>query len=763
LEKPARSTPRISLSKEQLDIALAAALMQSGALTERDLSAALGTWSIHGSVPLAEHLIKRGLLDEAACRRAEQLAAARLQGMGKADSQADRDGTKSNSPFQTTLENLDQSGKVGRLLGIQAASGAVGQNEYRQTNVRYKLVRKLGQGGIGRVWLAFDENMRRYVAVKEISASKDPATLERFRREAEITGRLEHPGIVPVYELGTDAKTGESFYAMRFLGKRTLHDAILEYHERRGEGTDDPMIIRQLLSAFVSICQALGHAHSRKVIHRDLKPENVAIDNFGQVIVIDWGLAKVIDEIGVGDMQSDTALVSARDRDSTLDGQVLGTPLYMAPEQAAGRVDELDERTDIYGLGAILFAILTGYAPHEQTRSASSASGIRELISAITSEPTPPASSLNPDLDPGLEAICAKAMAKRQYARYETASQLADDIERWMAGEPVSAYKEKPSQRLGRWIAHHRLWSQVIGVSFIVLVVSLVTLAVSARQSHIAQQRAEYDQMLGQVHEIEVQLHNVAEALAKNVRFMSTLPPIQGIMNARGGAEEGEDEDVWRGRLETIYEGLLRANPDYLTISYAGKNADGTDKEIVRVERQIRDATYVRRVPQSRLGTLDDSPLDERLAHLAHGEVLLSYRRPDSGPAATGQIVRLVATVPVYDDNSGALFGRVTIESNLVRQVQAILDGLEQTIAEIYVTDGSGKIRLVADPDHGVSDEIIGTEITAILPQTTEFFASTDRRELLDRDDHFVAQRVQLDPTNPDTVVGLVLRLINEH
>src|SRR5262249_34864491 len=160
-----------------------------------------------------------------------------------------------------TLQRVDESGRVAKLLGI-AAAGAATQTGMRTAVIRLTLIRKLGQGGLGTVWLARDENLQRYVALKEMSrtAEGNDSAVARFHREAEITGRLEHPGIVPVYEFGEDQQTQRVFYTMRFLGKQTLQEAVLEYHERREAGDADPMILRNLLTAFVSICQAIGHA-----------------------------------------------------------------------------------------------------------------------------------------------------------------------------------------------------------------------------------------------------------------------------------------------------------------------------------------------------------------------------------------------------------------------------------------------------------------------------------------------------------------------
>ena len=394
--------PEESLSRQEEDVALAAELLHSGVVNEREISGAVSDWSIHGSVSLAQHLEQRGLLSAEQISLIKQAAVTRVDRARQSIAGGSEMPAAGKSMLLATLERLDGSGRVAKLLGVTVAARG-GDNDARVMQGRYELVRKLGQGGLGRVWLARDVNLNRHVALKEIShvAGNTQAIVERFKHEAEITGRLDHPSIVPIYQLGEDVATGRVFYSMRFLGRTTLQDSISEYHERREEGNEDPMLLRHLLTAFVSVCHAIGHAHSRKVIHRDLKPENVVIDSFGQVIVIDWGLAKIVDEASVESLMDSVSIGSG---DRTSEGQVLGTPLYMAPEQAAGRLDELDNRTDIYGLGAILFAIVTGFAPHEKTQKAAIESGVgaRGMISVIASGATPAAREVNPAADPAL-------------------------------------------------------------------------------------------------------------------------------------------------------------------------------------------------------------------------------------------------------------------------------------------------------------------------------------------------------------------------
>jgi serine/threonine protein kinase len=731
--------PGESLSRQESDVALAAELLQSGIVNEREITAAMADWSIHGSVPLCEHLEQRGLLTPHQLDGVKQNAASRVERARQSVASGSEAPGNSQSLLLATLERLDGSGRVAKWLGVTVVARGAG-DEARVMEGRYELVRKIGQGGLGRVWLARDVNLNRHVALKEISraAGMTEAVVERFKHEAEITGRLDHPSIVPIYLLGKDVESGRAFYAMRFLGRRTLQDSINEYHERRLEGDDDPMLLRHLLTAFVNVCHAIGHAHSRHVIHRDLKPENVVIDSFGQVIVIDWGLAKIVDETSVECLMG---TASATNADRTSEGQVLGTPLYMAPEQAAGRLDEMDQRTDIYGLGAILFAIVTGNAPHERTQKASVDSGVgaRGMISAIASGATPSVRDTNPDADPALEAICAKAMARRRYARYQEATDLAEDVQRWMAGEPVTAYKETAWQRANRWVAQHPRLSQTILASVIVTLVALTTLAMAARQTQLAAHHARYAQMQGDVREVEVQLRGIASQLEKDARFLTSLPPVQGIVNARAGVE-GDDERIWRDRLEMIFAGMLRSNPDYLALAFEAKRGDAAE-DIVRVERNPSDPTLIRTLPESRLGSVENDKLMATVAEGEPGDVIMTLEPRTRHAKESSSHQRLSVATPVFGDVSGECFGMVVIESDLSNQILEAMQGLGYVECEMYVADGNGQLWISETPETGMRIAPPGQTIPN-LPTTVAARLATEGEAFeLHRDGEYVAER----------------------
>ena len=746
--------------KEQQDIAAAVVSLRQGFVSERKLLEAIRSWTIHGSVPLLDHLVEIGLIDDVA----RQELATQVNTVLTELTNNGPLGSTNESLIAGTLEALDPSGRISRLMGIQAAAGAgvSDSSDHRRAMHGYRLIRKIGQGGLGRVWLAFDESLKRYVAIKEISGNDSPAVVERFDREAVITGRLEHPGIVPIHQLGTEDSTGKSFYVMRFLGKTTLHDAIMEYHERRAEGDDDPMIIRRLLDDFVSVCQAIGHAHSRHVIHRDLKPANIAIDSFGQVIVIDWGIARVIGEVNLGEssMELDSDETISQ---STMQGQVLGSPLYMAPEQAAGRIDDLDERTDIYGLGAILFAILTGSAPHEVSAERADVTGMRDMLSAIASHPTPNALEIDSGVDATLAAICSKAMAGKQYARYQSAMELADDVQRWMAGEPVSAQRETFVQRVQRWVRQNQVWSQIIAAGLIVACVAASTLAVAFRQNHIANQQRQFDELSVYSNEVEVQLQSTAIELMRNTRFMSTLPPIQAIVNARKDVkgtdqDTGEDKEVWEQRLATIYIGLLRANPNYHCVYYAAIESDQATP-VVRAQRHAGEVGFVRRLPDSQLESLDDQDFLAEIGQLSPADVLLTTRYRNKQTGTKRQEVSLLATTPVFDDTTGKLFGFVTLEMDLLDRVVHALEQLEQSTAKITVTDSAGRAWVSDDPIAGIDTmpEKMGTTIER--SGISELFSDGAGHRILEQNEGWIANRITLDPSNPQTTVGLILEL----
>ena len=345
-----------------------------------------------------------------------------------------------------------------------------------ESRSRYTLTRVHGKGGLGQVWLAIDGHLNREVALKEVLPKKqsDPETTSRLMKEAQITGQLEHPNIVPVYELARGAD-GTPFYTMRFLRGQSLSDRIKKTGKERA---GDSLELRELLTIFVSVCNAMGYAHARNVIHRDLKPQNIMLGDYGEVMVVDWGLAKIL---GTKDHESDQRRISVVDVDNlmaTQDGYLLGSPAYMSPEQADGQISLLDARTDIYGLGAILFSILIGHAPHKGTQTGNAAKDTINMMRRISEGPTPRVLEVNPLLPKPLDAICAKAMAKKRSERYRTATELAQDITRWLADEPVSVYLPPWRDRAMRWLRRHRTWAQAIAVSLVLISITASTSAV---------------------------------------------------------------------------------------------------------------------------------------------------------------------------------------------------------------------------------------------------------------------------------------------
>jgi serine/threonine protein kinase/formylglycine-generating enzyme required for sulfatase activity len=346
------------------------------------------------------------------------------------------------------------------------------------TGERFRRHRWLAEGGLGVVYVAHDQELHREVALKEIQESQadDPERQAKFLMEAELTGRLEHPGIVPVYSLGLYA-SGRPYYAMRLVRGETLSEAIARFHRReQGDPGERALELRRLLGRLVAVCDAVAYAHSRGVLHRDLKPSNILLGKYGETLVVDWGLAKMIPSTGgVGSPDEpaiQTVLAAAVD---DLPG---GTPQFMSPEQAADDVDGLGAASDTYSLGATLYSILIGRAPFNEPRTRAESVVLLDRVRA-GSFPTP--REVNRAISPALESVCLKAMALRPEERYASPRALADDLERWLADEPVSAWHEPWPIKLSRWLSRHRTAASSAVVALVAILVAVGYLAYDAR------------------------------------------------------------------------------------------------------------------------------------------------------------------------------------------------------------------------------------------------------------------------------------------
>jgi WD40 repeat protein/serine/threonine protein kinase len=354
---------------------------------------------------------------------------------------------------------------------------------------RFRKIRFHREGGPGEVFEAWDRELKRRVALKEIRAdlAGDAENQEKFNREAEITGQLEHPNIVSVYHMGRHSD-GQPFYAMRFIaGDRKLDDDIADFHRPASPGHDSAaraVALRQLLQRLCDVCNAVAYAHSRGVIHRDLKPNNVLLGPFGETLVADWGLAKVFRDaeraLGVADEQRGLKPLRAHESPATLPGSQLGTPAYMSPEQADGQTGQLGPASDVYSLGAMLYHLLTGRAPFSNPRTEAE---VVEVLRQVKAGQFQPPRQANPAIARPMEAICLKAMAHDPRDRFATPRELVDDIEHWLADEPVRSYPDSSFERLTRWARRHRTWAQAGAGSLLLITLISIGSALLVNQA----------------------------------------------------------------------------------------------------------------------------------------------------------------------------------------------------------------------------------------------------------------------------------------
>jgi WD40 repeat protein len=318
---------------------------------------------------------------------------------------------------------------------------------------RYERLGEHARGGIGKITRVLDRELGRSLAIKEIQAPED-ASVERFVREARITMRLEHPSIVPVHDAGR-WESGEPFYTMKLVAGRTLKEAV---HAMR-----TPAERMTLLPNIIAVADAIAYAHQQRVVHRDLKASNVLVGAFGETIVIDWGLAK--DLSLPDDPGAPPATPYRKAGDATEAGSVVGTPSFMPPEQARG--EEVDERADVYALGALLYFVLSGRPPHEGGSSA-------EVLTRVREATPVPLAELVPTVPSDLAAIVSRAMAREKGARYPTAQELAEDLKRFQAGQIVAAHRYSVLELGSRWIRRHRTTAAATALFVVLAAIGLL-------------------------------------------------------------------------------------------------------------------------------------------------------------------------------------------------------------------------------------------------------------------------------------------------
>jgi serine/threonine-protein kinase len=606
--------------------------LQMDFVTRDALLAAMSAWVLAKHKPLGQVLVEQGGLAPEEHALVEAVVHRHVHNHG-GDPQRSLAAVSSIRSLRQDLEQVADPDLQASLALVSAARHAEPDPDLTSdysagtptsSGLRFRVLRPHARGGLGEVFVARDQELHREVALKEIQASHDdPRSRSRFLLEAEVTGGLEHPGVVPVYGLGA-YPDGRPFYAMRLIKGDSLKDAIRRFHEADVPGRDPGerrLALRGLLGRFVAVCNAVAYAHSRGVLHRDLKPGNIMLGPYGETLIVDWGLAKVVGRPAGSDGASEGTLrpPSAEGSTPTQVGAAVGTPSYMSPEQAAGKLEELGPASDVYSLGATLYCLLTGRAPFAGKDTG-------EVLRQVQAGAFAPPRQVQRRVPAALEAVCLKAMALRPADRYGSARALADEVEHWLADEPVAAHREPWPARLARWGRRHR---PVVAAAAALLVTAVVMLAAGvvvvnrerqAAEAARKRTRAALDEMSSQVIDDWLSRQEKLEP-AQRAFLEKALDYYEGFAAESGQAEEvrhsvagahwrvgnirtrlgqhGEAEAAYRRALE-LYAGLAAdfpAVPEYrLELAIAHNNLGNLLKDTGRLreaEAAYHDALVI--------------------------------------------------------------------------------------------------------------------------------------------------------------------------
>lgn len=526
--------------------------LQNDFVSRKQLLAAFGAWVADRNESLADILVQQRAINATTKDLLNKLVDQHVTLRGNEqqclDNMSVDQSIKTELSFLADTEMLHSIDRLGKS-GAEATISVVRQFP---SGKRFLIVRPLDRGGLGVVSVALDKELNREVALKEIREDRadDEHLRQKFLLEAEVTGGLEHPGIVPVYGMGR-SDDGRPYYAMRLVRGENLRSYIRRFHEGVAQARHeyDGQELRKLLRRFLDVCEAIGYAHARGVLHRDLKPGNVMLGQYGETLVVDWGLAKTL---GVsGDSPEDTQaaersilsqpesplMPTNSNDDATRQGAIVGTPAYASPEQLSGDLAQVGPTSDIYGLGAILYEILTGKPP---------ASGnLEDVLQIVLRGEIPSCRTIQQQTPKPLEAICHKALALQPLNRYRSAKAMSAEIERWLDDAPVETYREPWYLRARRWARHH---PTAVSTSLAIAAMSLLGLVifsnvVSSNNKALALLNQDLEDANSELSSSNNQLR-IANDLAESQSqlALSTLTAVvddiqNGIRHVPGGAE----------------------------------------------------------------------------------------------------------------------------------------------------------------------------------------------------------------------------------
>ena len=706
----------------------AATALLGGVVTEAQLRRALASASGQAEHSILHILIRQGaLLPQQKSAFDQSLKALLRTSKGNVDDIF-------RQVLETTLSSVFEQVRDPAIRHyFQTGRHILGSRLASETLARYMLTRVHAQGGIGEVWLGHDLTLDRNVAIKRIREDVDRAdsTRKRFLREGKLTGRLQHPNIPPVYVVGGDAPGEEPFYAMRFINGQTLSLLITNAHKQSDNGRLPLPALNRMLNIFLNVCDAVSYAHSRGVLHRDLKPPNVVVGDFGEVFLVDWGVAKSFgqtDETSVFSARRSMSEINKIDWETrTRVGDIVGTPAFMSPEQAAGKVNEVDHRTDVYGLGSILFCILTSEAPHQRFPE----EGPDSALDRIATHAAPVARSLNPSCSSSLSAVCAKAMARERQDRYQSARDLANDVRRWLSNEPTKAFREPRTQRFARWILRNESTFR-IGTALLVAVLMIATTFIGYGWAvSFGIEKNSIREFSDELNNISLSLQADAAILANQTRLLSQFPEITSFLKA----VKEDNSEVKRKTNATLTERISSfLSRQQGRMAFSLVMLEPKPKIVFRVEQRDGKGESFRTDFNSDLDPEELQSLCDEAVTVPDGSIYASpahiYRLGGRLVNAMDPFVHLAA--PIRLEKSDKPVGVAILHTSFSQSFPSLLGSAADRFrfnSNFYLTDEEGRIlgMYVAYVPPGT---ILNTEydnIVDLLAGVTELFHNASR------------------------------------